>query len=146
MLNFGGYDMAYINIYMNNPTAAGTDGTVVSQSGAQTSPISVVLDKTKAETKAVKCAIRCDSGYKVSGNVTVSISGTTAAKWQLAVDNSYADAAAAIAGASWGDSITLSGVAATNTVFWAKAASTTDENPSKDTSVSIVAASVVEAV
>ena len=138
--------MAYINIYMNNPTAAGTDGTVVSLDGTQTSPISVTLDKTKAESKAIKCAIRCDAGYKASGDVTISLSGTTAAKWKLAVDNSYADAAAAIAGASWGDSITLSGVAATNTVFWAKAASTTDENPSKDTSVSIVAASVVEAV
>ena len=136
--------MAYINIYMNNPTAAGTDGTVVSQSGAQTSPISVVLDKTKAETKAVKCAIRCDSGYKVSGNVTVSISGTTAAKWQLAVDNSYADAAAALTSAAWADSIVVSGVTTANTIFWAKAASSVDENPTKDTSVSIKASCTIE--
>ena len=136
--------MAYINIYMNNPTAAGTDGTVVSQSGAQTSPISVVLDKTKAESKAIKCAIRCDAGYKTSGDVTISLSGTTASKWQLAKDSSYADAAAALTGATWADSIAVSGVGTTNTVFWAKASASTDENPSKDTSVSIKASCTIE--
>ena len=136
--------MAYINLYTNNPTAGGTDGTVVSLDGAQTSPISVTLDKTKAESKAIKCAIRCDSGYKVSGDVTVSISGTTAAKWKLAVDNSYADAAAALTSAAWADSIAVSGVGTTNIVFWAKASASTDENPSKDTSVSIKASCTIE--
>ena len=136
--------MAYINLYTNNPTAGGTDGTVVSLDGAQTSPISVTLDKTKAESKAIKCAIRCDAGYKTSGDVTISLSGTTASKWKLAKDSNYADAAAALTSAAWADSIAVSGVGTTNTVFWAKASASTDENPSKDTSVSIVASCTIE--
>ena len=136
--------MAYINLYTNNPTAGGTDGTVVSLDGTQTSPISVTLDKTKAESKAIKCAIRCDVGYKTSGDVTISLSGTTASKWQLAKDNGYADAAAALTGATWADSIAVSGVGTMNTVFWAKASASTDENPSKDTSVSIKASCTIE--
>lgn len=136
--------MAYINLYTNNPTAGGTDGTVVSLDGTQTSPISVTLDKTKAESKAIKCAIRCDTGYKTSGDVTISLSGTTASKWKLAKDSSFADAAAALTGATWADSIAISGVTTANTVFWVKASSTTDENPSKDTSVSIKASCTIE--
>ena len=34
---------AYLNVYMNNPTADGTDGTQVSTDGANTSPISATL-------------------------------------------------------------------------------------------------------
>ena len=137
--------MAYINLYTNNPTAGGTDGTVVSLDGAQTSPISVTLDKTKAESKAIKCAIRCDTGYKTSGDVTISLSGTTASKWKLAKDSNYADAAAALTGATWADSIAISGVGTTaNTIFWVKASASTDENPSKDTSVSIKASCTIE--
>ncbi len=136
--------MAYINLYTNNPTAGGTDGTVVSLDGTQTSPISVTLDKTKAESKAIKCAIRCDAGYKASGDVTISLSGTTAAKWKLAKDSNYADAAAALTSAAWADSIAISGVTTANTIFWVKASSTTDENPTKDTSVSIKASCTIE--
>ena len=136
--------MAYINLYTNNPTAGGTDGTVVSLDGTQTSPISVTLDKTKAESKAIKCAIRCDTGYKTSGDVTISLSGTTASKWKLAKDSNYADAAAALTSAAWADSIVVSGVTTANTIFWAKAASSVDENTTKDTSVSIKASCTIE--
>ena len=127
-----------LHIYTNNPTAGGVDGTEAS-SGTGLSPISVTLDASKAESAAVKCAVRCDEGYKIDGDVTVSLKGTTADKWQLAVDGEYADNAAALSDAAWADSIKLADVAAGNVVFWAKAMSSEDEAPQKDTSVTIEA-------
>ena len=57
----------YISLYMNNPTKGGTDGTAVSENMSQTSPVSVVLNATENEVKAVKAALRCAEGYKTSG-------------------------------------------------------------------------------
>ena len=60
-----------IHIYTNNPTAAGTDGTLVSEENAMTTPISAILAVTAATgaSKAVKCAVRCDAGYAVRGDL-----------------------------------------------------------------------------
>ena len=74
------YNMnAYINVYTGNPALDGTDGTQISTDGAQTSPLSVVLDATKEENKVMKIALRCDAEHEVkadaSGNtVTVDLS------------------------------------------------------------------------
>ena len=61
-----------LHIYTNNPTAGGVDGTEVS-SGTGLSPITVSLDASKEETQAVKCALRCDTGFKIDGEVAVSV-------------------------------------------------------------------------
>jgi hypothetical protein len=53
-----------LHIYTNNPTAGKTDGTEAS-SGTGLTPISVTLDASQAEAKAVKCAVRCDTGYYI---------------------------------------------------------------------------------
>ena len=135
-----------LHMYMNSPTAAGTDGTEVSMDGAQTAPISVTLNATQAESKAIKLALRCDTGYKIDGNVALSLTGTNSAKWKLALDNSYADAATALSSATWSDTIDVASVEATNVIFWAKAASSTDETPAKDISVKVVATGTVVAV
>ncbi|SFA71587.1 hypothetical protein [Selenomonas ruminantium] len=127
-----------LHIYMNNPTAGKTDGTEAS-SGTGLTPISVTLDASKAESAAVKCAVRCDDGYKIDGDVTVSLKGTSSAKWKLAKDNDFADSQSALEGAVWQDKITLADVADGNVIFWAKAMSSKDEPPQKDTSVSIEA-------
>ena len=127
-----------LHIYTNNPAAGGKDGTEAS-SGTGLSPISVTLDASKAESATVKCAVRCDDGYKIDGDVTVTLKGTTSAKWKLAVDGNFADSTAALTGATWRDKITLSNVAGGNVIFWAKAMSSEDEPPQKDTSVSIEA-------
>ena len=60
-----------LHIYTNNPTAGKTDGTEASN-GTGLTPISVTLDASKAESAAVKCAVRCDEGYKIDGDVAVS--------------------------------------------------------------------------
>ena len=127
-----------LHIYTNNPTAGGVDGTEVS-SGTGLSPITVSLDASKEETQAVKCALRCDAGFKIDGEVAVSLIGTNAAKWKLVKDADYADAAAALLSAAWADTLSISAVAASNVIFWAKGMSSKDEIPQKDTSVSIQA-------
>ena len=134
-----------LHIYTNNPTAGKTDGTEASMDSLLT-PVSVTLDASKAESMAVKCALRCDACFKIDGDATVSLKGTTAAKWKLAKDNAYADGAAALTGASWLEKIALTDVATGNVVFWAKAMSSTDEPPQKDTSVSIEVVGKVVAV
>ena len=126
-----------LHIYMNNPTAGSTDGTEVS-SGTELAPISVLLDAGKGEQKAVKCAVRCESGFHIDGTLTVKFVGDHADKWKAAMDNKYT-AETAWGSAEWKDSISLSNVADKNTIFWVKAISTADEKPQQDVSVDIQA-------
>ena len=117
---------AYINVYMNNPTQDKTDGTLVSSDGAQTSPIAATLDASKAESKIIKLAIRCEAGYTTdTDGAKIDFTGTTAGKWLVAYSaGNTADAQ--------------------NVVFWAKATSSTDENPQNDISVKLrVSAKIV---
>ena len=77
-----------LHIYMNNPTVGGKDGTEVS-SGTELAPISVLLDAGKGEQKAVKCAVRCESGFHIDGTLTVKFVGDHADKWKVASNNGY---------------------------------------------------------
>ena len=126
-----------LHIYMNNPTEGGKDGTEVS-SGTELAPISVLLDAGKGEQKAVKCAVRCESGFHIDGTLTVKFVGDHANKWKIALHNGYT-AETVLESAEWKDSISLSNVADKNTIFWVKALSSADEQPQQDTSVDIQA-------
>ena len=75
-----------LHIYMNNPTEGSKDGTEVS-SGTELAPISVLLDAGKGEQKAVKCAVRCESGFHIDGVLTIKFVGDHADKWKAATDN-----------------------------------------------------------
>ena len=127
-----------LHIYINNPTAGGTDGTEAS-TGAGTTPIAVTLDAAKNEEQAVKCAVRCDSGFRIEGDVSIAISGESADKWKVAADDGYADSASALSSAEWEDALSLADVADGNVLFWAKATSSSTESPQKDSSVTITA-------
>lgn len=119
----------YIGLYMNNPTAGGTDGTAVSLDGSETAPLSVILDAAANEAKTVKCAVRCGSGYKTSGDTTISFEGESATKWSAADTED----------GTFSSSLTISdSVGVTNRIFYIRAASSSDETPHKDTSVKIV--------
>ena len=126
-----------LHIYMNNPTAGSTDGTEVS-SATELAPISVLLDAGKGEVKAVKCAVRCESGFHIDGVLTIKFVGDHADKWKVTTDNKYT-AETALESAEWKDVISLQNVRDTNTVFWVKAISTADEKPQQDSSVDIQA-------
>ena len=126
-----------LHIYMNNPTAGSTDGTEVS-SGTELAPISVLLDAGKGEQKAVKCAVRCESGFHIDGTLTIKFIGDHSDKWKVAPDNGYT-VDTVLESADWKDSIALSHVSAANAVFWVKALSSADEQPQQDVSVDIQA-------
>ena len=126
-----------LHIYINNPTEGSKDGTEVS-SGTELSPISVLLDAGKGEQKAVKCAVRCESGFHIDGVLTIKFVGDHADKWRAAINNGYT-AETVLKSAEWKDSISLSNVADKNTIFWVKALSSADEPPQQDTSVDIQA-------
>lgn len=134
----------HLKIYMNNPTATGIDGTEIS-SGDDTLPLSITLDASQAETKAAKCAVRCDSGYQIEGDTDIYFEGTNAAKWQVAADDNYANAETALNMAVWSSTLTIANVAATNKIFWVKATSSTDENPQNDRSTKLTAEGLVVA-
>jgi len=136
--------MADIHVYKGTVTAGGTDGTLVSEAGAQTAPITVgPLNSTNNEVSTdQKLAIRCDAGYTTSGDTTITPTGTTAAKWALAPDN----AGAAGTYGAYGAALTISSaIDATNTIFWTKAKSTSDESPVNDVSVSLQVSATVAA-
>lgn len=134
----------HLRLYMNNPTAGGVDGTEIS-SGDDTLPLNVKLNATINESKAVKVAVRCDSGYFIDGDVTIRFQGTNSSKWKVAADDSYADAETALSMAQWASTLTLANVAATNKIFWVKASSTQGENPLNDRTVKLVAEGLVAA-
>ena len=132
--------MANFHIYKNNPTAGGTNGTLVSE-GTGSSPITVgPLNATNnEESAAITLAIRCESGYATTGNTVITPVGTTAAKWALSAN-----------GSAWGEygaALTISSaIGATNTLFYAKAKATSDESPANDTSVDLQVQATVAAV
>ena len=126
-----------LHIYMNNPTEGSKDGTEVS-SGTELAPISVLLDAGKGEQKAVKCAVRCESGFHIDGTLTVKFVGDHADKWKVATENKYT-AETALESAEWKDVISLQNVRNTNTIFWVKALSSVDEPPQQDSSADIQA-------
>ena len=130
-----------LHIYMNNPTIRMKDGTEAS-TDTETSPIAVLLDAAKEEEKAVKCAVRCDFGYKAEGAVTIKFVGANAAKWKAAADNNYT-ADTVLASADWKDTISLQSVGEGNVIFWVKAMSTSDESPKNDTTVDVQAEGLI---
>jgi hypothetical protein len=127
----------YMHLYMNNPTAGGTDGTDITE-GSTLSPLKVVLNAIKnEESAAIKLGIRCESGYKTDAVTTITPTGTSSAMWALAQDN----AGAAGTFGAYGAALTLaSGIDTTNTIFWIKAKSVDTEDPINDTSVSLAVA------
>lgn len=126
---------AYLNAYMNNPTAGGTDGTIIS-TGDMTAPLTAVLDASQNETKTFTLALRTGSGYETSGDTTIADVSDTNDKWKLSLD-----------GVNWSDTIVITDtITATNFIFYTKASSSSTENPGNDTSVKISVSTKIIAV
>ncbi|MGM9570606.1 MAG: hypothetical protein ACI3ZR_00070 [bacterium] len=134
--------MAYIHLYKGAVTAGGTDGTQVSE-GDNSNPLSIgTLNVTVGEeSEPVKVALRCENGYETRNTTTISLTGNTADKWALALDNNGVPGTFGDYGASISTTDTIG---ATNWIFWVKAQAEVNESPTDDASVKInVAASVV---
>ena len=67
----------YINLYMDNPTAGEQDGTAVSLEDAGNAPLTAILDASKNESRTIRCALRCQEGYRTEGETTLSFAGAT---------------------------------------------------------------------
>lgn len=144
-----------INLYTNNPTAAGKDGSLISQEMTQTSPLSMTVKA--GESKACKVGIRCDTGYKTTGKTTLSFAywdgteyketGGNIGKWYFAPDDNYTSEEAALANASWvQNSIDITDVIGdTNKIIWVKVATTASDTPMTDNTVSICVKATIEA-
>ena len=145
----------YIGLYGNSPTEGLTDGTSISEDMTQTSPLSVTLNATESEAVAMKVALRCEAGYKTSGNTEVCFkywdgsayqdTGGNISKWKVAPDNGFT-AETALSQATWADTLTITDViGSTNHCFWVKAEAGADEKPKTDRTVSIHVSGIVEA-
>ena len=126
----------YINVYMNNPTEGGTDGTAISTDGAQTSPLTMTLDASVNETKTAKLALRCEAGYTTTGNTTITDYNDTNDRWKFGFSTS----------GTFSDTIIFtSAIGTANTIFYAQASSSSLESPTRDTSVSMRVNAVIQA-
>ena len=76
----------YINLYKNDPTAGQTDGSAISTDGTQLNPLEVSLDATTEESKKVKLAVRTESLYTASGDVTINDYNDTNDRWKFFFD------------------------------------------------------------
>ena len=127
----------YINVYKNNPTAGGTDGTAVSTDGDFTAPISFVLDASQNESQIQKLGIRTEAGYVTSGTTTISDNNDTNDRLKLSWTEN----------GTFADSIsTANSISSVNTIFYAQATSSSLESPQTDRSASFKVNCVIASV
>lgn len=126
----------YINVYKNNPTAGALDGSAVS-TGDFSSPIEFVLDATQDDAQILTLAVRTESGYKTTGNVTISDQNDLNDRLKLCWTQN----------GTFADSISTSDeITAANTLFYAKAEASANERPQTDRSAKFKIDCVIAAV
>jgi len=117
----------YFHIYGGNPTAGAVDGTVLSED-TELAPLTVTLDASANESKIIKLAIRTEQGYTGEAGASIKAAGANASLWSFGLSS----------GGAFTDNITIAGgIGSVNTIFYAKASSSSLESPGKDTSVDI---------
>ena len=129
--------MAYIKIYK------ASDDSEVSSAPTTTNAVTFTLRADQNEEgTAQELYVKADNGYVVD-DVTVTPTGTKAAKWALAPDSGGSPGTYGAYGAALdlGDGIDDT----TGKTFWAKAKATSDETPINDVSVTLVVAGVAAA-
>ena len=125
----------YLNLYRNNPTAGGTDGTALS-TGDMTSPLTFILDASISESASDTLAIRCESGFQTCSDTLITDANDTSNHWTYSLD-----------GTNWADSIVITDtIVATNFLFFVNATSSSSENPVNDTSTKIAVTTLIAAV
>ncbi len=122
-----------INIYKDNPTSGGVDGTKVS-CGDFSEPVHFDLDALSVDEQIIPLAVRCDYGFRSLGEVTISDFADVNSRYQLA----------ASASGVYTDSITFAGVSWANVPFFAKARTIANEYASLDRSTKFQIDCVIE--
>lgn len=125
-----------IRLYIENPMAGGTNGKEISES-TQEFPLNVVVNTGEANHTIVKAALRCDTGYRTTGPTEITFSGATAARWQIADDDNFANEEMAEL-ATFSDHLEIEDtIGDTNHIVWLKISATASEEAQVDTSVKI---------
>ena len=127
----------YINVYKNNPTEGGTDGTAVSTDGAFTAPLTFTLDASQGESQTLKCALRTEAGYITTGTTTISDQNDTNDRLKLCwtADGTFSDSIS-----------TAEAISSVNTIFYAKASSSSIASPQMDRSANFKVNCVIASV
>ena len=128
--------MAYIKLFF------ASNDVQVSESPTMTNAVEFTLRADQDEVGSyIKLYALADDGY-VCTTVVVTPTGTSAAKWQLAPDNSGSPGTPE----AYGDPIALGTVGDTTKVnFHVRAKATSDESPANDTTVTLVVSGVAAA-
>ncbi len=129
--------MAYIKMFFDS------DDTQVSEAPTTTDAVEFTLRADQNEEGTpIALYVKADDGYVVD-SVVITPTGTNAAKWALAPDNSDSPG-------SWeayGDPLSLGNGCddTTGILFWVKAKAVDTEDPVNDTSVTLVVSGVASA-
>lgn len=135
----------YISIYTGNPSKDGKDGTLISENGSFTSPLTVTLNATKEESKYIKCAVRTASGFATVGDTVLSFEGFSNDRWQLAIDNDYDEES--LETVSFSPSLIIhEEIDNHNKLFWVKVSSEKTESPRNDTDTALRLDTTIKAV
>lgn len=125
----------WFNIYKNNPTSGGTDGTACS-TGDNTAPLTFILDASINEEKTQTLAARCESGFCTYSDTTLSVASDTGNHWSLSLD-----------GTNWNTCVTIANsISTVNTNFYVKANASSSEDPHNDTDTKIHVSTKITAV
>ena len=127
-----------IYLYNQNPTVGSMDGVKVSTGEDFSNALEFKLNSVSGEEKSVKCAIRCDEGFKVEGQALITIEGEGADRFALSTDDiSYGE---------FGASLTVEDVQDENVIIYVKCKSIEGETPSvsKDVVIAVEATITVK--
>jgi hypothetical protein len=117
-----------INLYKDNPTEGLADGTLVSLGDDMSSLISETVNASESETKKIKVALRCESGFATTGPVTIWFAGDNSDKWQVGASED----------GEFSDILEFEDVVGnTNKVFYLAVTAQNGEIPTLDTSTKI---------
>jgi len=119
------------------------DDVQVSSSGTFTNDIEFTLRADLNEMDEVRLYLLADNGYTCSGT-TVIPSGSTAAKWAFAPDNTGSPGTYNASGSGIGFTTVIINDT-DKTYFWARAKATSDESPVNDTNVILGVAGIAAA-
>lgn len=124
-----------INLYNGNPSDGLTDGLAVSLDDDISNLITGTVNASENQTVYIKAALRCESGYKTTGDTTIWFSGTNADKWAVsATENGIYNSTLVISDT----------IEDTNKTFWLAVSGQNGEIPAIDTGTKIRVSGSIE--